>query len=172
MITFIGSALQLHFQLQSRITAHNRRLCKTPSVSFVYYERLSLHCGWLINSCGWPIHSFAKWFTLDLICPPFITFCKPCRDHLPEGFCFYCLCMHCHWNASNSMVTKSAVTGKCLAKRLASNERTLWFQYPCFQASCHNIYSYLHNRIHRSMRNGCSPVQWSVLQFYLERQWK
>jgi hypothetical protein len=44
--------LQLHFQLQSLITAHNRRLRKARSVLLVDYERLSLHCGWLINSRG------------------------------------------------------------------------------------------------------------------------
>jgi hypothetical protein len=25
---------------------------------------LPFHCGWLIDSCGWPIHSFTNWFTL------------------------------------------------------------------------------------------------------------
>jgi hypothetical protein len=58
--------LQLHFKLQSLITAHNRRLPRTHSVSFLDYERLPFQCSEVINSCDWPIYSFTNWFTLLL----------------------------------------------------------------------------------------------------------
>jgi hypothetical protein len=118
-------------QLQSLVTVHNRWLPKARSVSFLDYEHLLFHGGWLNNSCCWPIHSFTNWFTLwslihsascesyittyghsvrlGIDWPPFITFRNACRNHRLEGFRYCCLCIRCAGNMISSMVTESVV---------------------------------------------------------------
>jgi hypothetical protein len=46
-----------YISLQSLITAHNQWLPKARSISFLDYEHLLFHCGWLINSRSWLIPS-------------------------------------------------------------------------------------------------------------------